>query len=96
VSDEIPIPSSRPYCLDTSALMALVEKEPGMERVKELLARENVLVPCTVLLETYYTHCFALFEVQDQLVGWPLSPGEMHPAAPVLLGHSPVWLPIGW
>jgi len=42
------------FLLDTSALITLIEDEPGAERVKSLLLLETVLLPCTALLETYY------------------------------------------
>ncbi len=46
--------SNPPYLLDTSALMALIEDEPGAERVDHVLRNERVFVPFLVALETYY------------------------------------------
>lgn len=46
--------SSATYLLDTSALFALIEDEPGAERVEALLRSERVLLPFLVGLETYY------------------------------------------
>ena len=42
------------YVLDTSALLALIEDEPGADRVAQVLAQERVLLPWTVLLEVHY------------------------------------------
>jgi len=42
------------YVLDTSALLTLMEEEPGAERVETILRREAVLIPFPVLLEVYY------------------------------------------
>lgn len=42
------------YVLDTSAILALIEDEPGADRVQEVLAREEVLLPWLVLLEAVY------------------------------------------
>lgn len=46
--------SSQAYLLDTSALMALIEDEPGADRVDGLLRSERILLPFLVGLETYY------------------------------------------
>jgi predicted nucleic acid-binding protein len=42
------------YLLDTSAILALMEDEPGAERVETVLRQGEVLLPFPVLLETYY------------------------------------------
>ena len=42
------------YLLDTSALLAMIEDEPGAERVEDLLRQEVVLIPWVVLLEIHY------------------------------------------
>jgi len=42
------------YVLDRSALLALIEDEPGADRVAQVLAEEQVLLPWTVLLEAHY------------------------------------------
>ena len=46
--------NSSTYLLDTSALFALIEDEPGAERVEALLRSERVVVPFLAGLETYY------------------------------------------
>ena len=45
---------SKPYLLDTSAVMALIEDEPGADRVEDLLRTGSVLMPFLDGLEAYY------------------------------------------
>ncbi len=45
---------SSTYLLDTSALLTLIEDEPGVDRVEQLLRNETVLVPWLALLEATY------------------------------------------
>jgi len=47
-------PASSRFLLDTSALFALIEDEPGASRVEELLRSEDVLIPAVAGLEVYY------------------------------------------
>lgn len=42
------------YLLDTSAVLTLIEDEPGADRVEELLRTRVVLLPFVAGLETYY------------------------------------------
>jgi predicted nucleic acid-binding protein len=51
VSDEV---NTDTYLLDTSAIMALMEDEPGADRVEKVLRQSDVIIPFPVLLETYY------------------------------------------
>ncbi len=46
--------SAEGYVLDTSALFALIEDEPGADRVEEVLRTQRVWLPCLVLLELAY------------------------------------------
>jgi len=46
--------SSVNYLLDTSALLAYIEEEPGADRVEEIINQEQVLLPWAVLLEVFY------------------------------------------
>lgn len=48
---------SKSYLLDTSALLAFMEKEAGDERVKSILKDENVLIPWPALAELFYITC---------------------------------------
>ncbi|MBI5018469.1 MAG: PIN domain-containing protein [Deltaproteobacteria bacterium] len=42
------------YVLDTSAILTLIEDEPGAERVEQVLVEEEMLIPWVVLLEAVY------------------------------------------
>ena len=42
------------YLLDTSAILTLMEDEPGAGRVEQVLRQHEALLPFPVLLETYY------------------------------------------
>jgi predicted nucleic acid-binding protein len=46
--------SPRSYLLDTSALLALIEDEPGAARVEFLVRNETILIPWVALLEVHY------------------------------------------
>ena len=46
--------SEAAYLLDTSALLTLIEAEPGADRVEQLLRKHRVLLPFVVLLEIFY------------------------------------------
>ncbi len=48
---------SERYVLDTSALLAFMEREAGDTRVKSLLQNEDVLLPWPVLAELFYVTC---------------------------------------
>lgn len=45
---------SKEYLLDTSALIAFMEKEVGDERVKFMLINESVFIPWPALAELFY------------------------------------------
>ncbi len=49
-----PTTAGGPYLLDTSALLTLIEDEPGSDRVEEVLKDAAILLPWPVLMETYY------------------------------------------
>lgn len=46
--------ADRAFLLDTSALLAFIEKEAGADRVLEILRREDVIIPWIALLEVAY------------------------------------------
>ncbi|HRQ22306.1 MAG TPA: PIN domain-containing protein [Anaerolineales bacterium] len=46
--------SAERFLLDTSAVITLIEDEPGAGRVKEIFSRKEVLLPWAVLMEVYY------------------------------------------
>lgn len=42
------------FVVDTSALFALLEAEPGASRVAEVLTHESAIIPWLALMEVYY------------------------------------------
>jgi len=42
------------FVLDTSAMFAYIEEEPGVDDVQAIFDREEVFLPWPVLLEVYY------------------------------------------
>jgi predicted nucleic acid-binding protein len=46
--------SPESFLLDTSAVIAMVDKESGAERVRQILRNEHTLIPWVVLLEVSY------------------------------------------
>ena len=46
--------SNKRYLMDTSALLTLIEDEPGADRVKEIFRRGQVILPWVALMEVYY------------------------------------------
>jgi len=42
------------FVLDSSALFALLEDEPGAERVEEVLSTQSTVLPFLVVMEVYY------------------------------------------
>ncbi|MCQ3936237.1 MAG: VapC toxin family PIN domain ribonuclease [Chloroflexi bacterium] len=51
---KIAIMSEEKFLLDTSAVLTLIEDEPGANRVKQIFSQKNVLLPWVVLMEIYY------------------------------------------
>lgn len=45
---------TRPWLLDTSALLSFIEDEAGAERVESALTEPTTIIPWPVLLETHY------------------------------------------
>jgi hypothetical protein len=45
---------SEPYLLDSSALLTLIEDEPGAERVEAILRTKPCLIPWLAVLEVHY------------------------------------------
>ena len=46
--------SVKRYLMYTSALLTLIEDEPGADRVKEIFRRGQVILPWVALMEVYY------------------------------------------
>ena len=46
--------AGKSFVLDTSALMAFIEKEEGAERVRDILLGESIIIPWLSILEIVY------------------------------------------
>lgn len=46
--------AGKTFVLDTSAIMAFIEKEDGAERVREILLKNTIIIPWLALLEAVY------------------------------------------
>jgi predicted nucleic acid-binding protein len=46
--------AGKSFLLDTSALLAFIEKEDGAERVREVLLQQTIIIPWLSILETVY------------------------------------------
>lgn len=81
-----------PFLLDSSALLTLIEDEPGAERVEEALRHHATLIPSMALLEIrYVTHQergldeaerrFAILQQLPSRIIWELGEREVRRAA---------------
>ena len=50
----IPSVSDKRYLLDTSAVLTLLEDEPGAQRVEQIIREGQAIIPFLALLEAYY------------------------------------------
>lgn len=46
--------AGKSFVLDTSAIMAFIEKEQGAERVREILLKNSIIIPWLSILEVVY------------------------------------------
>jgi predicted nucleic acid-binding protein len=46
--------ADKTFVMDTSALMAFIEKEDGAERVRDVLTQYSIIIPWIVILEVVY------------------------------------------
>lgn len=46
--------AGKSFVLDTSAIMAFIEKEEGAERVREILLKNSIIIPWLSILEAVY------------------------------------------
>ena len=46
--------AGKAFVLDTSAILAFIEKEPGANRVREILIKNSIIIPWLSLLEAVY------------------------------------------
>lgn len=59
--------SAERFLLDTSAVLALIEDEPGADRVKEIFNKREVLLPWAVLMEVYYMTLYEKGEEEAEI-----------------------------
>jgi predicted nucleic acid-binding protein len=95
VATNLPEP---PLLLDTSAVLTLIEDEPGADRVEAALRLESTLVPWPVLLETHYIllrdegqaeadRCIALLKQLEVTIIWGMDEATMLTAARIKAQH---------
>ena len=86
------------YVLDTSALIALIEAEDGADRVRHILARETVDIPCIAVLEMHYItqrelgeseadHRYALLKHTRATILWSFDEPTLLTAARLKANH---------
>jgi len=46
--------AAKPFVLDTSALMTLIEQEQGAERVRDIIQKNSIILPWLSILEVVY------------------------------------------
>ena len=90
--------AERPLLLDTSAVLTLIEDEPGADRVEAALRLPSTLVPWPVLLEAHYVilrdegqaeadRCTALLLQLGVTVVWGMDEATMLTAARIKARH---------
>lgn len=95
VATSLPEP---PLLLDTSAVLTLIEDEPGADRVEAALRLESTLVPWPVLLESHSIllrdegqaeadRCVALLKQLDVTIIWGMDEATMLTAARIKAQH---------
>ncbi len=67
------------YLLDSSALMTLIEDEPGAERVEQVLRSGQCLIPWMAVLEVHYVtrHEVGVDEAERRMALLEHLPGEI-------------------
>ena len=91
--------AGKPFVLDTSALMTLVEKEEGAERVRDVLLKQTIIIPWLSILEIVYISRrelgedealtrYALMKRLDAKIIWNADEALLHNAARIKSTHS--------
>ena len=84
--------------LDTSALLTLLEDEPGADRVEEALRSPDTVIPWPVVLELYYISLrlhgeaeadarLAMLKHLDVVIEWGMDEAAVLTAARLKTGH---------
>jgi predicted nucleic acid-binding protein len=91
--------ANKSFVLDTSALMAFIEKEEGAERVKDILRKDSIIIPWVTILETVYISQrelgeeesitrYALIKKLDAKIIWNADEAILLNAARIKANHS--------
>ena len=91
--------ASKSFVLDTSALMTLIEKEEGAERVRDVLLKQKIIIPWLSILETVYISQrelgeeealvrYALLKKLDATIIWNADESLLLNAARIKSAHS--------
>ena len=91
--------ASKSFVLDTSALMTLIEKEDGAERVRDVLLKHTIIIPWLSILETVYISQrelgeeealvrYALLKKLDATIVWDADESLLLNAARIKSTHS--------
>lgn len=90
---------SKSFVLDTSALMAFIEREEGAERVKDVILNNSIIIPWLTILETVYISQrelgeeeavtrYALIKKLDAEIIWNVDEALLLNAARIKATHS--------
>ena len=91
--------ASKSFVLDSSALMTLIEKEEGAERVRDVLLKHTIIIPWLSILETVYISQrelgeeealvrYALLKKLDATIVWDADESLLLNAARIKSTHS--------
>jgi predicted nucleic acid-binding protein len=91
-------PGGKPWLLDTSAILTLIEDEAGADRVERALTYSSTIIPWVVLLETHYITLreqgqaeadrrIALLKQLDVTIVWDMDEATLLTAARVKAEH---------
>ena len=91
--------AGKSFVLDTSALMAFIEKEDGAERVRDILLNESIILPWLSILEIVYISqrelgeeealtCYALLKKLNANIIWEADEALLLNAAQIKSTHN--------
>lgn len=91
--------ANKSFVIDTSALMAFIEKEEGAERVKDILRKDSIIIPWVTILEAVYISQrelgeeesitrYALIKKLDAKIIWDADEAILLNAARIKANHN--------
>ncbi|MEW6083697.1 MAG: PIN domain-containing protein [Chloroflexota bacterium] len=91
--------ADKSFVLDTSAIIAFIEQEEGAERVRNILLKQNVILPWLTILEVVYISQrelgeeeavtrYALIKKLDATIIWDADESFLLNAARIKATHS--------